>query len=182
MERNSITPPKKQLRWQFGEQPRTVPMLRVTVAGEDDSPLRELHLTGDLFEEEGPLLQVEGTFPGARFEALVFTELGYAIGLHGGPKQYGPMDAEANPAAPFGGPISLRSLLTMQPMGTGGGGVALWEAISLSADFGATEAYLELRATDDARGVKDRAVGASHWIHLTWDAELRDILLPLDSF
>ena len=182
MDRNSITPPSRQLRWQFGEQPRTVPLLRVTLDGGDGTPIRELHLTTALLEEEGPLLLAEGTFPGARFEALVFTELGYAIGLHGGPKKRGPMNASAGTVAPFGGPISLRTLLTLQPMGTGGGGVALWEAISLSADFGATEAYLELRATDDARGVKDRAVGASQWIHLTWDRELRDILLPLDSF
>jgi hypothetical protein len=182
MDRNSVTPPFKQLRWQFGEQPRTVPLLRVSLDGGDGSPVTELHLTTALLDEEGPLLLVEGTFPGARFEALVFTELGYAIGLHGGPKQYGPMDAKAGTSAPFGGPISLRSLLTMQPMGTGTGGVALWEAISLCADFGATEAYMELRAADDARGVKDRAVGASQWIHLTWDKELRDMLLPLDSF
>ena len=182
MDRNSVTPPKKQLRWEFGEQPRTVPLLRVSLEGGDGSPVTELHLTTDILDDGGPRLVVEGTFPGARFEALVFTELGYAIGIHGGPKQYGPMNPEAGDTPPFGGPISLRDLFTMQPMGTGTGGVQLWESISLSADFGATEGYLELRASDDARGIKDRAVGASQWIHLTWDKGLRDILLPLDQF
>jgi hypothetical protein len=58
----------------------------------------------------------------------------------------------------------------------------MWEAISLSSDFGATEAYLELRAADDGRGKADRAVGASAWIHLTWDKSLRDAILPMDGF
>jgi hypothetical protein len=193
MARDSVTTPRNHLRWEFGEAKRNVPLLPV-VRGEANAsvePVTELKLTENLLTEEGPILRIEGSFPGARFEALIFTELGYAIGLHGGPKQYGPMEAlpnreagekESQVPAPFGGLISLRQLLMMRPMGEGTPGVALWEAIALAADLGAREAYLELRASDDGRGKKDRVVGASQWIKLTWDKSLRDVLLPMDSF
>ena len=188
MLRNSVTTPQSGLRWPFGRAPRTVPTLQVTrgeVGAPKDVAVSHLELDASLLTEGGPLLEVSGAFPGARFEALLFTELGYAIGLYGGRKTYGPMEAvpdggEAPP--PFGGVISMRELLLLMPMGDGTGGVALWEAIKLAADFGATEAYLELRASDDARGKKDRAVGASSWIHITWEKSLRDAILPMDAF
>ena len=188
MIRNSVTVPRDFLRWPFGGAQRTVPMLRVT-RGEEGAPkqipVTSLALDNSLLTQPGPLLRVQGSFPGARFEALLFTELGYAIGLFGGPKQYGPMKAVPGGQEvpePFGGVISLRELLMLQPMGDGTGGVPMWEAISLSSDFGATEAYLELRAADDGRGKTDRPVGASAWIHLTWDKSLRDAILPMDGF
>ncbi|MDF1798870.1 MAG: hypothetical protein P1V81_06820 [Planctomycetota bacterium] len=193
--RSSVTVPKSHLRWPFGEAPRTVPLLRVTEGssspdggqaptGAGGVLIEELHLGAELLTEPGPLLHCEGYFPGARFEALLFTEQGYGVGLFGGPKRGGAMEAPSagEAAPPFGGAISLRELLQLTPLGTGTGGPPLFEVVALAADLGATEGYLELRATDDARGKTNRAVGASQWIHLTWDPELRDVLKPWDSF
>ena len=47
-----------------------------------------------------------------------------------------------------------------------------------AADMGATEAYLELRVVDDARGERHRPVASSRWIRLEWEPELRDVLAP----
>jgi len=186
MTRKSVTSPLRDLRWAFGRGKRTVPALLVTHGGPDmlGEPLGDLYLSADLFTEPGPLLSCSGEFPGARFEALLFTELGYGIGLFGGPKQRGEMHAieEGLVPPPFGGTISLRELLQLVPEGTGTGGTQLWEVLALAADFGARDAYVELRAVDDARGELDRPVGASAWIHLVWGPELRDAMLPLDGF
>ena len=193
--RTSVTVPKNHLRWAFGEAPRTVPLLRVTdgggspggspdASGANGVLIEELHLGAELLTEPGPLLHCEGYFPGARFEALLFTEQGYGVGLFGGLRRGGAMEAPAagEAAPPFGGAIALRDLLQLTPLGAGTGGVPLYEVVAMAADLGATEGYLELRATDDARGKIDRAVGASQWIHLTWDPELRDVMKPWDSF
>lgn len=186
MARTSVTRPEHNLRWSFGRGQRMVPPLLVTrgeVGREGEFP-GDLHLSAELFTEPGPLLTCGGEFPGARFEALLFTELGYGIGLFGGPKQRGEMHAiEEGPVPlPFGGTIALRDLLMLEPEGTGTGGVQLWEVLALAADFGARDAYLELRAVDDARGKLDRPVGASAWIHLTWGPELREAVKPFDGF
>jgi hypothetical protein len=187
MGRNSVTQPELNLRWPFGRSRRMVPPLLVTSASPESAGQApgDIAVTAALFTEPGPLFRCEGTFPGARFEVLLFTELGYGIGLYGGPKQRGemhpPADGEVVPP-PFGGTISLRELLMLEPRGTGTGGPQLWEVLALAADFGAHEAYLEFRAVDDARGKLDRAVGASSWVHLVWGDELRDAVRPFDSF
>lgn len=183
VERGSVTRPELNLRWPFWRAPRMVPPLLVTDdSGGSPGPIT---LTPELFTESGPELHFTGSFPGARFEVLCFTELGYGIGLFGGPKVRGEMHAAApgeEVPPPFGGAIGLRELLMLEPGGTGTGGPQLYEVISLAADFGATEAYLEFRAVDDARGKLDRPVGASEWVHLVWGPELRDAILPFDGF
>jgi len=183
VQRNSVTRPELNLRWPFGRAPSMVPPLLVTdLAGQR---FGDVPISASLLTEPGPTFQFTGSFPGARFEVLCFTELGYGVGLFGGPKQRGAMEAVAPDEVvplPFGGHASLRELLMLEPGGTGTGGPQLYEVIALAADFGATEAYLEFRAVDDARGKLDRPVGASKWIHLVWGPELRDAVLPFDGF
>ena len=185
-ERRSTTVPRDNLRWPFGEAQRTVPLIRVTDA--TGALVEHLHLGPDLVAGAGPQLTVEGHFPGARSEALLFTDLGYGVGLYGGPKEASRLaaleDASADPgvARPFGGAIALRDLFLLTPLGGEAGGAPLWRVLAQAADLGATEAWLELRAADDARAQTDRAVGASQWIRVTWDRALRDVLLPWDEF
>ena len=112
---------------------------------------------------------------------LLFTDLGYFVGVFGGPMQaaaIGTVPDGQPELPPFGGVLALRDLMQLEPRGPGSGGPYLYEALRLAADFGSTEAYVELRVVDDARGERHRPVAASRWIHLRWDASLRDVLAP----
>ena len=182
-ERNSVTRVQDNLRWPFDLSLRTVATLPVTVVASaaDPTPLDDVPVTAALLSEPGPLFVCEGQFPGARFEALLFTDLGYTVGVFGGPMQNAAIGSvpEGEPEQlPFGGVFALRDLLQLEPHGPGSGGPYLYEALRLAADFGSTQAYVELRVVDDARGERHRAVAASRWIHLTWDASLRKVLAP----
>ena len=182
-ERNSVTRVHDNLRWPFDLSLRTVATLPVTVVASaaDPTPLEVVPVTAALLNEPGPLFVCEGQFPGARFEVLLFTDLGYFVGVFGGPMQaaaIGTVPDGQPELPPFGGVLALRDLMQLEPRGPGSGGPYLYEALRLAADFGSTEAYVELRVVDDARGERHRPVAASRWIHLRWDASLRDVLAP----
>ena len=68
--------------------------------------------------------------------------------------------------------VPLRELL----MSVGDSGVPLYEALSLAGQFGAVEAYLQVRAVDDERGRRNRPVAASPLLRLTWTPELLQAL------
>lgn len=185
-ERTSATQVVEHLRWPFRDDLRTVPQLPVTVVASASDPVplgpsEAVPVTAALLTEPGPLFVAEGTFPGARYEVLLFTELGFHAGTWGGPltgAELGVVPEGAPDPPPFGGVLALRDLLQLEPGGPGSGGPYLYEALRLAADMGATEAYLELRVVDDARGQRHRPVATSRWIRLAWEPELRDVLAP----
>ena len=182
-ERASATQVVEHLRWPFRDELRTVPLLPVTVvaSASDQTPLEAVPVTAALLTEPGPLFAVSGTFPGARYEVLLFTELGFHVGVWGGPLTGAELGVVAEGAAdplPFGGVLALRDMLQLEPGGPASGGPYLYEALRLAADMGATEAYLELRVVDDARGERHRPLASSRWIRLEWGPELRDVLAP----
>lgn len=182
VERASVTRVQANLRWPFRTDLRTVPELPVTIVASAEQPnvlLDEVPVTTALLTEPGPLFVCTGAFPGARFEALLFTELGFAVGTWGGPlegAEVGVLPPGASAVPPFGGVLALRDLLQLEPRGAGSGGPFLYEALRLAADLGATEAYVELRVVDDARGERNRPIAASRWIRLVWEPDLVDAL------
>ena len=111
---------------------------------------------------EYPYLELPAATATGHLEALVISEQGYGTGLRPGAVD---------------GPIPLGELLAL-PLGDGSGGQRLLDVISWTADLRATEAWLELRLVSD----EGELLAASRWLHLVWDRDLRDHLLPWDSF
>lgn len=176
------TRPLDDLRWPFRRDLRTVPELPLVIvpdAAHPDERLTELELTAALLTEPGPLLVPSGDFPGARFEAVLFTESGYHVGTWGGPlegAELGVVPPGSAPLAPFGGALALRDLLLLKAGGPQSASTQLFEALVLAMELGATEAYLELRVVDDARGERHRPVATSRWVRLFWSPALRAAL------
>ncbi|MEW6072929.1 MAG: hypothetical protein AB1726_10115, partial [Planctomycetota bacterium] len=135
-----------------------VPILPVTVDGLPDGaavPVDERVAAAG--PDTSPVLVVGGSFPAARLELLLYTELGYE------PFAW----TEAGGAAEHR--LSLRELVRLpgSPIATPG------DVLVLTADFGATSAYLEVRAVRAADGA---ILAASRWLALEWDEDLVDRL------
>lgn len=106
--------------------------------------------------DRSPVLEVLGSFPGASFELVLYTELGYE------PVPWPAAAAESRRS------LSLRQALLCT------GFVSLGEALILTADLGATRAYLEVRAV----GADGAVLAASEWIELVWEPDLLAHLPP----
>lgn len=101
--------------------------------------------------DESPMIEVRGSFPDARFELVVYTELGY---------EPAPWNADAS--------ADRRSLSLMRALACSNGTATLGQALAQAADVGATRAYLEVRAVSAA----GELLAASPWIELVWSPDL----------
>ncbi|MCZ6596213.1 MAG: hypothetical protein O7B99_01090 [Planctomycetota bacterium] len=159
--------PRDQLLWPFGGSRSTVPPILVTIEGADGIDPVPVDERVALEPDTSPVLEIWGTFSFARrIEFLVFTEIGYEPGIWRG----GDLEGESA-RNPRGGAdrvrrISLRRILLQAEAQT------LGEALRQAADVGATHAYLQVRAVDDARGELNRPIAASRFIRLEWEPTL----------
>ena len=122
--------------------------------------------------DTSPRLEIWGEFPGLRLEFVVYTELGYEPALW---REAGPgVDVDDGP---FGPGQRLR-VATLWQVLTSRGVQPLFVALAQAEDLGARTAWLEIRAVDDARGVRHRPVAASRWIRLAVEPGLAALLYP----
>ncbi len=182
-DRDPATIPRGGLRLPFGEGAPTVPTIPITVFDrlgrvEPGAPVElDGRVLTDLPLAEAPLLVVEGEYPTPRMEWLLFTELGFGTGLAAALPATAALPPQfdlGRPAAGGARLIPLRDAL----LAVNDRGFPIHAVLRQAADFGASEAYLQLRAVDDERGRRDRPVAASRWIRLTWDEDFRRTMLP----
>lgn len=161
--RDPVRVPRDDLRWGFDDTLRTVPDMPLALF-DGDQRVEEWELDNRILELEPspdqPRLRLFGEYPTPRIEFVLFTELGHEPAVWAGRRP--PVAVPGLPAPAV--EIPLREIL----MSVGESGVPLYEALSLAAQFGAVEAYLEVRAVDDARGRANRPVSASRLLRLVW--------------
>jgi hypothetical protein len=170
-QRDPVTLPERDLRWGFGETPKTVPDMPVRLLDEGrrvDEWILDERLLQPLGPGEGPDLVLFGEYPTPRIEFVLFTELGLEPAVW--TQRRAPRSVPGLPAPAV--VVPLREAL----MCVGDSGVPLYEALSLAGQFGAVEAYLQVRAVDDERGRVHRPVAASPLLRLTWTPELLSAL------
>ncbi|MHC4378776.1 MAG: hypothetical protein ACYS26_19415 [Planctomycetota bacterium] len=166
-QRDPVTIPKNDLRWGFGETQKTVPDMPVRLLDEGqrvEEWVLDERLLQPLGPGEGPDLVLFGEYPTPRIEFVLFTELGHEPAVWSTRREPRPVPGLPAPAVV----VPLREAL----MSVGESGVPLYEALSLAGQFGAVEAYLQVRAVDDERGRVNRPVAASPLLRVTWTPEL----------
>lgn len=166
-QRDPVSIPRDDLRWGFGETPKTVPDMPVRLLDEGrrvEEWVLDERLLQPLGPGEGPDLVLFGEYPTPRIEFLLFTELGCEPAVWSDRRAPRPVPGLPAPAVI----VPLREAL----MSVGDSGVPLYEALSLAGQFGAVEAYLQVRAVDDERGRSNRPVAASRLLRVTWTTEL----------
>jgi len=101
--------------------------------------------------DESPTIDVSGSFPGAHFELIVYTEMGY---------EPAPWPGDTAP--------ELRRLSLMEALACSNGTATIGQTLAQAADVGATRAYLEIRVVS----ASGELLAASPWLALTWKADL----------
>ncbi len=154
------------LVWPLSSSALTVPELPVSVNGAMSFALR---IDESVASAGGgdQVLELWGDFSGARFEFVVYTEMGYepAAWLTAGAGEPG--------TTPIGGTETVRRIALGDVLRCSGF-VLLGEALLQVADLGATRAYLEVRVV-----AGDEPVAASRFLPLEWDADLMERLAAL---
>lgn len=183
-DRSPASIPSNGLRRPFDEGRAMVPELPIAVLdrgvelGRTDAIVLDERVLVDGELTDVPALVIEGDVPAARFEWMLFTELGFGTALWSEPGPAYPLPVGIDLARPPVEPVRIVPLRAAL-LASNDAALPLYASLRQAADFGAEVAYLQLRAVDDARGKVDRPVAASRWIRVEWGDELRRTMLPL---
>jgi len=142
--------------WPLDEREVDRSLVELALTDADGVPLEELAVDERSFvapEDRSPRLCVADGLPGATFELVVYTEVGYE------PFALGTLDGAGRACA------SLMQLFAVTGTSASVGGT-----LTHAADLGARTAYLEFRALDTAGELR----AASRWLELRWSSDLLD--------
>ena len=156
-DREPITPRRDGFVRPFDEHASLVPTLPVTVDGRADFeaiPVDDRALSID--PDTSPRIQVHGHFPDAYLDFVLYTELGY---------EPAPWRAAGEAEVHEISLVELGRLQSDMAVATPGA------VLQQTADFGATRAYLEVRAVRIADG---KVLAASPLLLLAWEREFVD--------